>query len=230
MSGSSPPGDPSQTDRFTLRRAVAQALGLGALMFMALGGYLLVLKWRGAAGHDHVTRIPWDEYVPFQPGWVWVYLIPYIVGPALVGLLRRDTFAWFVPRALAVTLLSLLFFIVYPTQTAPRPPLTLEPGPTRELYRWMVEVDEPPANAAPSLHVSLTCLLAMVLIRDFPRWWPLTVLGTLAVWAATLFTRQHHFIDVVSGALLASAVVLFWPRRRRGAAEPADSGTFAPPA
>ena len=55
----------------------------------------------------------------------------------------------------------------------------------------------------------------MVLIFDFPRWWPLTVLGTLAVWAATLFTRQHHLIDVVTGALLACAVALVWPRRRR---------------
>jgi membrane-associated phospholipid phosphatase len=223
MSDSSPPlDDLSQTDRFTLKRAVLQALGLGALMFTALGGYLIVLKWRGPAGYDHITWTSWDEYVPFRPGWVWAYLIPYIVGPALVGLLRRDTFAWFVPRALAVTGLSLLVFIVYPTQTAARPPLTLEPGPTRELYRWMVEVDEPPANAAPSLHVSLTCLLAMVLIRDFPRWWPLTILGTLVVWAATLFTRQHHLIDVVSGALLACAVVLVWPRRRRGAPELPD--------
>jgi membrane-associated phospholipid phosphatase len=216
MSDPSPlQSSPRPVEGFTLKRALVQALGLGALMFLALGGYLLVLNWRGPAGYAHITWIPWDEWVPFRPGWVWAYLIPYIVGPALVGLLRRDTFAWFVPRALAATFVSLLIFIVYPTWTAARPPLTLEPGPTRELYRWMIEIDDPPANAAPSLHVSLTCLLAMVLIRDFPRWWPLTVLGTLAVWAATLFTRQHHLIDVVTGALVACAVVLVWPHRWR---------------
>jgi membrane-associated phospholipid phosphatase len=146
---------------------------------------------------------------------VWTYLIPYLIGPALVGMMSRATFAWFVPRAIVVVLLSLLVFIIYPTQTAPRPQLTLEPGPTRELYKWMIEVDEPPANAAPSLHVSLTCLLALALLRDFPRWWPLTVTGTLAVWAATLFTRQHHLIDVATGALLACVVVLVWPQRGR---------------
>jgi membrane-associated phospholipid phosphatase len=205
--------DPSQIEIRTLKRAVGQALGLAALMIASLGGYLAILKWRGWAGYDHITWTPWDEVVPFQPGWVWAYLIPYLVGPALVGLMSRATFAWFVPRAIVVVLLSLLVFIVYPTQTAPRPPLTLDPGPTREMYRWMIEVDEPPANAAPSLHVSLTCLLALALLRDFRRWWLPIIVGTLAVWAATLFTRQHHLVDVVTGALLACTVVLIWPRR-----------------
>ncbi len=206
-----------ERERFSLRRGVRQALGLGVLMFSALGLYLLVLKWRGHAGREHVTWIEWDALVPFQPGWVWVYLIPYIVGPGLVGTLSRDTFAWFVPRALAVVFVSLLVFIVYPTQTDSRPELILEDGPTRQLYKMMVEVDEPPANAAPSLHVSLTCLLALALVRDFPRGWPLWVGGVLLVWAATLFTRQHHFIDVVTGALVACLVVLVWPDRRRPA-------------
>ncbi|HYT87782.1 MAG TPA: phosphatase PAP2 family protein [Gemmataceae bacterium] len=201
-------------ERFTLKRAVNQAVGLAVLMIASLGGYLAILKWRGWDGYDHITWIPWDEVVPFQPGWVWAYLIPYIVGPTLVGLMSRETFAWFVPRAIVAVLLSLTVFIIYPTQTAARPPLTLEPGPTRELYKWMIEVDEPPANAAPSLHVSLTCLLALALLRDFRRWWLPIVAGTLVVWAATLFTRQHHLIDVGSGALVACAVVLVWPRRQ----------------
>jgi membrane-associated phospholipid phosphatase len=230
---SSPPTprpDLPPEERRTLKRAALQALGLGALTFAALGLYLIVLKWRGHHGKDHLTWTEWDELVPFQPVWVWVYLIPYVVGPALVGLMSRQTFAWFVPRALAIMFLSVLVFIVYPTQTGPRPPLAPPPnppptggggqgwggGPTHDLYKMMIEVDEPPANAAPSLHVSLTCLLALALFRDFPRWWPAWLGGTLLVWAATLFTRQHHLIDVATGALLACAVVLAWPWKPRG--------------
>jgi membrane-associated phospholipid phosphatase len=213
----SPPTKPSpeaaQAERRTLERAFYQALGLGALTFAALGLYLIVLNWRGHAGKDHITWTPWDEVVPFQPGWVWVYLIPYIIGPGLVGLMSRRTFAWFVPRALAIMFLSVLVFIIYPTQTAERPTLELGPGPTRDLYKMMIEVDDPPANAAPSLHVSLTCLLMLALLRDFPKWWPVWVGGALLVWAATLFTRQHHLIDVVTGALVAGVVVLAWPGR-----------------
>jgi membrane-associated phospholipid phosphatase len=216
----SPPDRPIEAgERRTLKRAVLQALGLGALTFAALGLYVIVLKWRGPEGYNHLTWTAWDDLIPFQPAWVWVYLIPYIVGPALVGLFSRATFAWFVPRALAVMFLSVLVFIVYPTWTK-RPPqsdLVLDEGPTRSLYKMMVEVDDPPANAAPSLHVSLTCLLMLALLRDFPRWWPAWVGGTLLVWAATLFTRQHHLIDVATGALLAVAVVLLWPGSGRRA-------------
>ena len=77
----------------------------------------------------------------------------------------------------------------------------------------MVEVDEPPANAAPSLHVSLTCLLAWALIRDYRGGWPIWFAFAAVVWAATLFTWQHHLIDVVTGALLATLMALL-PLRR----------------
>ena len=208
---STPVSSPAQAERLTLKRAFYQAVGLGALTFAALGLYLIVLKWRGHDGIEHITWTQWDDYIPFQPAWAWIYLIPYVVGPVLAGLLSRTTFAWFVPRALAIMFLSVLVFIVYPTQTATRPPLELPDGPTRALYKMMIEVDEPPANAAPSLHVSLTCLLALALVRDFPRGWLAWFGGALLVWAATLFTRQHHLIDVASGVLLASTVVLAWP-------------------
>ena len=82
----------------------------------------------------------------------------------------------------------------------------------------LIEIDEPPANAAPSLHVSLTFLLALALVRDFPRYWFLSLGGVALVWLATLFTRQHHLIDVASGAGLALLVAFTWDwlvRRRR---------------
>jgi len=81
-------------------------------------------------------------------------------------------------------------------------------GLTAQLYKMIVEVDEPPANAAPSLHVSLTFLLALAFMRDFPRWTWLAACAVVLVWLATLFTRQHHLIDVAGGILLALLVVL----------------------
>jgi membrane-associated phospholipid phosphatase len=196
----------------SLKRGVIQAVVLAVIMFSSLGLYLLILKWRGPAGSERPTHIPWDDLIPFEPGWVWVYLLPYLIGPVLISMLTPRTFRWFVPRGLVIVFLSLTIFIVYPTQTAPRPPAKLEDGRTAGLYRFMIEADEPPANAAPSLHVSLTCLLALTLVRDFPRWWLPSCLGVAIVWLSTLLTRQHHLIDVATGALLAGAVVFLWPR------------------
>ena len=36
--------------------------------------------------------------------------------------------------------------------------------------------------------------------------------AALVVWLSTLFTAQHHLIDVATGVLLASFVALFPPR------------------
>ena len=185
-------------------------------MMTALGGYLLVLNWRGGDA-VFITKVPLDDVIPFQPAWVWVYLIPYIIGPIVIGFLRRPTFSWYISRGIAVVLVTLLIFILVPTQTDKRPPHDLGTSVTGQLYQNMIAIDEPPANAAPSLHVSLTFLLGLALLWDFPRWWWLSTIAVLLVWLATLFTRQHHLIDVGTGILVAALVVAVWPRRRKTA-------------
>ena len=78
----------------------------------------------------------------------------------------------------------------------------------------MIAVDEPPANAAPSLHISLSTLLGLALGRDFPRWRPAIFAAVTLVWLATLLTWQHHVIDVATGALLAGLLAWFHGFRR----------------
>jgi hypothetical protein len=201
--------DPAQRTAFA--RRIRQAVILAAIMLTSLGLYLTVLKWRGADA-ALITHTAWDDALPFRPEWVWVYLVPYVVGPPLFALLTPATFRWFIRRGLVVVFLSLVIFAAVPTQTAPRPPASdLGDGWTATVYRGMVAIDEPPANAAPSLHVSLTCLLAIALMRDFPRWWPVIIVGIALVWLATLLTRQHHLIDMATGVLFALLVVAVWP-------------------
>ena len=203
MANSEPP--------LTWSRFLRQALGLAVVMMASLGGYLLVLKWRGSAAR-YCTHTAWDDWLPFEPAWVWVYLLPYLIGPVVLGLVRASTFRWYVTRGLVAVALSLFIFVLAPTQVAPRSTNHgLGSGITAKVYEEMTAIDEPPANAAPSLHVSLTCLLALALLRDFPKWWPVIVLGVALVWLATLLTRQHHLIDVGTGIALAASIALVWP-------------------
>jgi hypothetical protein len=206
------PLDPAR-ERFSMARFLLQSAMLAVIMGLSLSLYLVVLRWRGP--HAAVeTQMAWDRHIPFIPAWVWIYLVPYVIGPPIVGLLSRATFRWFVVRGLLLVFLSLAVFAVYPTRTVRPPRPEASADWTTQFYRSMVEIDEPPANAAPSLHVSLTCLLAWALLRDFPRWWLATVVGVSLVWLATLLTWQHHLIDVATGALLASLLTLPWPFRR----------------
>jgi hypothetical protein len=183
------------------RQRVVQAL-LGSILIIAgLSGYMVVLKWRGPAVVTF-TQTAWDRLIPFQPAWLYVYVAPYPFALVILGLMRRTTFVWYIKRALLILAVSLLIFAVVPTQTV-RPSLEqLDDGFTVNFYRNLVAMDDPPANAAPSLHVSLTCLLAIALMRDWPRWWPVILGGVGLVWLATLFTWQHHLVDVATGVLL----------------------------
>jgi len=201
------------TDSQRFRRRILQALLGSAIIVAGLSSYLAVLRWRGPAAAV-VTQTAWDRLIPFQPAWLYVYLAPYVAAPVLLGALHCDTFWWFLKRALLVLAISLVIFSVVPTRTVRPPTDELRDGWTAEFYRAMVAVDEPPANAAPSLHVSLTCLLAIALLHDFPRWWAV-IIGIIAlVWLATLFTWQHHIVDVATGALLGIFTSL--PVRIRG--------------
>jgi hypothetical protein len=191
------------------RERLIQAVVLAALMMASLGSYLTVLKWRGPAA-TRTTQTAWDRYIPFCPSWVWVYLFPYLLGPFIAASLSRATFRWFVTRALTAVFVSLAIFVVVPTRTVRPPASDLGEGLTAALYRNMVGIDEPPANAAPSLHVSLTCLLAWAVARDYRRWWLAAVGGAVVVWLATLLTHQHHLLDVASGAALAAVLALVW--------------------
>jgi hypothetical protein len=185
-------------------------------MLLSLGMYLAILKWRGPVA-ALTTWTSWDAGIPFRPSWVWVYLFPYALAPALGGILSADTFRWYIGRGLFVVLLSVVIFAAVPTKTVRHSASELGDGLTAELYRRMITIDEPPANAAPSLHVSLTCLMAWAVVRDYPRWWPVAFTAAMLVWLATLLTWQHHLLDVTSGIALGSAAALSAPgmgRRR----------------
>src|SRR5262249_42932077 len=188
-------------DSPSLRQRLLQAVLGSAIIVAGLGSYLAVLKWRGSAGAI-VTQTAWDRAIPFQPGWLYVYLAPYAAAPVLLAIMRRSTFIRFLASSIAVLAVSLLIFANFPTQTVRPPTDVLEEGWTSKFYLAMVAIDDPPTNAAPSLHVSLTCLLAIALVGDFRRYWPVIVVATVLVWLATLFTWQHHLIDVATGAAL----------------------------
>jgi membrane-associated phospholipid phosphatase len=179
--------------------------------------YLLVLKWRGPAAHV-TTQTRWDLAIPFCPEWVWLYLLPYLAGPLLAMSLTPETLTWFLRRASLALVLSLMVFILWPTKTVRPPTVPLDEGLTARLYRNMASIDEPAANAAPSLHVSISCLLLWALIRDFPRWWPASLAAFVVVCLSTLLTWQHHLLDVGTGTLLGCFCALPGPRRAQNPA------------
>lgn len=206
----------ADSQALTIRTKLVQAALLVAVMLSALGLYLAVEYWRGRSDPT-VTQTAWDRHIPFWPGWVWVYLLPYALAPVLATLMSWDTLLWYVKRGLVVMLVSIAIFAALPTRTVRPDTAHLGTGLTAQLYRNMAAIDGPAANAAPSLHVSLTALVAWALIRDYRRAWQVTLIGcaTVLVWLSTLLTWQHHLIDVGTGALLGSALAYPWRQQKK---------------
>src|SRR5256885_12999074 len=77
--------------------------GITHLVFLSLffgtsfALYLTVLRLRGPAVAFR-TRIGWDTAFPFTPWWVWIYLLPYVLGPLLTIVMSRTAFAWYIRR------------------------------------------------------------------------------------------------------------------------------------
>ncbi|MCZ2991436.1 phosphatase PAP2 family protein, partial [Acinetobacter baumannii] len=75
-----------------------------------------------------------------------------------------------------------------------------------ELVRYIYSIDQP-VNCFPSIHVLTTFVIMLAAFKRREQhvfeYYILTFFGTLII-LSTLFTKQHAFVDAVSGMTLAS--------------------------
>jgi len=150
---------------------------------------------------------PIDRLMPFNPWWVYAYLSMYvmILIPPVLAVSGDQLRRYAIGMAVMFVAAAVCFFL-YPV-AYDRPPYPTGAGP---LYRLVVRMDQP-INCIPSLHAGMTVYAmlyaARILAADPP---PvrniMLVLGW--IWAAlilyaTLATKQHYFLDLPAGAMLA---------------------------
>lgn len=188
------------------RRVAARQLLLAAVL---LGAFLGLYVVAARVGQDApTTRLPLDDVWRLVPLLVWVYVSPYLVGVVVIGVLPRPVFRAFVARGVVLGVVHTVVNFLLPTRVDRAPlPETLA-GPSAAMLRLVYAADDPPLNAAPSAHVSFTMLITWAAWHGLPRLRaPLLAWGT-AVVLSVLFTRQHHLLDVVTGAALATVLLV----------------------
>ena len=185
-------------------RAAAVAAGLSALFVVVY----TTTNWVSAQRSDVGTWFfPWELAIPFVP----LMIIPYMsidlffVAAPFVCRQRQElrTLAW---RIGLVILVAGACFLAWPLRLGfERQPVD---GVLGMIFNPFLALDKP-YNLAPSLHIALRTILAALYARHTAG---LTRLAS-HVWfslvgVSTLFTHQHHLIDVAAGFLL--AVVCFY--------------------
>lgn len=148
-----------------------------------------------------MPSFPFESRIGIYPSTCWVYL-SYFALLVVTGL-RLRKLAW-APRAAgaiaAVVTMSGVIFLAYPTMIH-RPPV-LGAGLSADLLRWVRALD-PPNNCFPSLHVGLAFLCAMLQMRISLRLGLIVLLWATLIAASTLTTKQHYFLDVAGGGIVA---------------------------
>lgn len=165
------------------------------------------------------TKLPIDDVVPLVRDAIWLYMLPYAVAPCIAATLSPTTFRAVLRASWIAVAIGHAIFLVVPTVVL-RPAFPPPTSFTERFHDVVAALDTPPGNAAPSLHVALAVLLAWAVAADHRRFAVPGAIFAAAIAASTLLLRQHHVIDVASGALV--AVSALWAGRRAGARRPAS--------
>ena len=192
-----------RTGTYTLAKMLATMLGIAAF-FIA---YFWVLR-HPSSPPTLMPLTALDRLIELQPGFLPLYFSLWLyvsIAPALLGSGRE--LASYGVGTLAISVIGLGLFIVWPTATPP----FAQAGPVPASMQFLRDVDLA-ANACPSMHVAFAVFTALWLARLLREMHTgLALQAVSAVWCvgivySTLATRQHVLLDVLAGAALGAAV------------------------
>jgi len=180
---------------------------LNAVVSLALGaGIYLANEIYYTLNHGPAVwnlRTPLDAALPVVPPFVipYVSLEPLVYFTLIVFLLlRTKVFQSAALSVIAAMLLSYLFYFFFQTEVI-RPVLTGTDQFTRMIRD--VYAGDNPYNDFPSLHTSVSTILAIRWLRFDRRAGILASIWAALIVASTVLIKQHYVADVISGLLLA---------------------------
>ena len=148
-----------------------------------------------------------DSKIPFN---VW-FIISYCIWYLLIFLIPyylykkdKNIFTKYIISYLFCTVIANIIFIIYPTYVDR--PIVIGNSILELITRIVFWVDTPAQNCFPSLHcaVSMLFILYMFECKKCPLYLKiLTLIISILIMIATLYTKQHVFIDLLSGDILA---------------------------
>lgn len=175
------------------------------VMLVLISGYLLL---NNNLEHKVDLFLPLDGMIPYLPWTIVIYATLYVLYMAVTVVLDSKAYTQVLADLILMTLISFVFFTII-TSHYPRPPASAWADSIwKPLIDLMVSIDAP-GNTCPSLHVSTSIYLALVLRqRPYGALW---VFWGILVSLSTLTLKQHFVWDWIGGVILALAVIKLNP-------------------
>ena len=168
---------------------------------------LMYLISRLFESHHHLIGNTIDTKIPFN---IW-FMIPYCLWYILIFVVPyylykkdKDNFIRYIYSYIICTLIANIIFVIYPTTVA-RPEITGK-GILEFITSFIFKIDSPPMNCFPSLHCAMSTLFILFIleIKNVKKIVKITItLISILIMISTLYTKQHVFIDLISGDILA---------------------------
>ncbi len=170
-----------------------------------------------------VVYIPTNHFIHatyYQPYFSWELSIPFLKWMIIpyhsfnllflipLLLLPKRSIIILSTSAAICTVIAGVSFMLFPSQLGFQ--RIIPDGFTALLYKYLFTFDNT-TNLVPSLHVTYVTLYFMSCVGYLKRKLIKIVFGliSLLIISSTLFTHQHHLLDIVSGIMLALIIFLY---------------------
>jgi len=167
--------------------------------FAILSTLYMYVQTVAGSKFDFTTSI--DLAIPFIPETIWIYITNFLL--MLYAIFAIENFNDILIGSIMAVLISVLCFIYFPSDY----PRELYPI-TEGFYGWAFSVlrsTDMPNNTFPSLHISLTWLLTVSLIKESKKKCIniYLIIYTILLSLSVLTTKQHFIADVFGGIAVA---------------------------
>lgn len=178
-----------------------------------------MIVYNGAAWYiSTLAKVPsfvfdFEKYIPFIP---WT-IIPYMTSGLFFCMVffickSKEQLKVLTQRMLFVTIVAGICFILFPLQFS-------LPKPETDQFIFgysfqFLKTFDSPFNQAPSLHIAYAFVFWSV-FRNLGKVRFFLLLWLLLLGISTLTTYQHHFIDILTGSLVAHISFIVFPYREK---------------
>jgi len=181
-------------------------LGILALFMSAYGLLYVIPNFFFNVPPQELPLLWIDRIVPLIPWTFLIYTSDYFVFLVVIFLLsEKEKFNSFTRMMFGVLLICGAFFYGFPT-TYPRPEYPTETHWLLGAVMQFVALADSPRNCFPSMHVGLTAVATWSLRHLGFRTLSIFSLWSFAIFASTLTTKQHYFLDILGGLMVMTVI------------------------
>jgi membrane-associated phospholipid phosphatase len=170
-------------------------------------------------GQPHLIGNFIDDAIPFNS----LFIIPYFIWYALIFIVPyyaylkdKKLFCKYIIYYFFITLFANIIFLFYPTMVI-RPEIEVH-NITTFMTSFIYAIDSPAINCFPSLHCAMSMLFILVICtckKADNKFKIFIFFMSVLIMLSTLFTKQHVFIDLVSGDIEALLVFLIFKNEKK---------------